>query len=146
MKIKYSLIESLSKDEILEGILALHHNIFGDSSDLLSKMKSKPHLTIVVAWHDDVVIGYKIGYELNQSKYYSWLGGVDSTYRGHGVATKLMNLQHMYLKEKGYSVVQTKTMNRWRGMLLLNIKSGFDVIETYTNEEGLLKIILEKRL
>ncbi|WP_269446801.1 hypothetical protein [Fictibacillus phosphorivorans] len=38
MKIKYSLIESLPKDEILEGILALHHNIFGDSSDLLSKM------------------------------------------------------------------------------------------------------------
>nr|WP_231868470.1 GNAT family N-acetyltransferase [Fictibacillus phosphorivorans] len=85
-----------------------------------------------------------MGYELNQSKYYSWLGGVDSTYRGHGVAAKLMNLQHMYLKEKGYSVVQTKTMNKWRGMLLLNIKSGFDVIETYTNEEGLLKIILEK--
>ena len=31
-------------------------------------------------------------------------------------------------------------------MLLLNIKSGFDVIGTYTDGEGEPKIILEKRL
>ncbi|MFG6495532.1 GNAT family N-acetyltransferase [Fictibacillus sp. UD] len=146
MKIGYSLHESLPQDDILKGIFDLHYKIFGNSSDFLSKMKSKPQLTIVVAQHDDLVIGYKIGYELNQNNYYSWLGGVDSNYRGYGVASKLMHLQHMYLKEKGYSAVQTKTMNKWRGMLLLNIKNGFDVIETYTNKEGLHKIILEKRL
>lgn len=37
-------------------------------------------------------------------------------------------------------------MNKWRGMLILNIKNGFDIIETYTDENGLHKIVLEKNL
>lgn len=57
-----------------------------------------------------------------------------------------MEKQHQYLKETGYKVVQTKTMNRWRNMLILNIKNGFDVIDTYTDDKGLHKIRLEKRL
>ncbi|WP_369792731.1 hypothetical protein [Virgibacillus sp. SK37] len=57
-----------------------------------------------------------------------------------------MDQQHLYLIEKGYEIVQTKTKNKWRGMLLLNIKSGFDVIGTYTDKVGEPKIILEKRL
>lgn len=31
-------------------------------------------------------------------------------------------------------------------MLLLNIKNGFDVIGTYTDQDGEIKIILEKSL
>jgi hypothetical protein len=57
-----------------------------------------------------------------------------------------MEQQHQYLKENGYHIVQTKTMNKWRSMLILNIKSGFDIIETYTNDKGVHKIILEKNL
>jgi len=63
-----------------------------------------------------------------------------------GVASELMEKQHNYLIEKGYTIVQTKTMNKWRSMLILNIKSGFDVIDTYTDENGRHKIILEKIL
>jgi hypothetical protein len=37
-------------------------------------------------------------------------------------------------------------MNKWRSMLILNIKCGFDVIDTYTDENGRNKIILEKKL
>ena len=58
----------------------------------------------------------------------------------------LMEMQHQYLKENGYGVVQTKTMNKWCNMLVLNIKNGFDVIDTYTNDKGLHKIVLEKKL
>ncbi|WP_325166705.1 GNAT family N-acetyltransferase [Viridibacillus soli] len=70
----------------------------------------------------------------------------DADYRKHGIASKLMEQQHQYVKEYGYKVIQTKTMNRWRSMLILNIKNGFDVIDAYINEEGLHKIILEKTL
>ncbi|WP_218197355.1 hypothetical protein, partial [Pseudomonas sp. 2995-1] len=49
-----------------------------------------------------------------------------------------------YLREKGYSVVQTKTMNKWRNMLILNIKHGFDIIETTIDDNGLHKIVMEK--
>ncbi|MDQ0225912.1 hypothetical protein J2S02_002256 [Metabacillus niabensis] len=57
-----------------------------------------------------------------------------------------MEMQHQWIKENGYSYVQTKTMNKWRSMLILNIKNGFDVIDTYIDKKGLQKIVLEKRL
>ncbi|MEH7522412.1 GNAT family N-acetyltransferase, partial [Bacillus sp. JJ1503] len=92
------------------------------------------------------LIGFKIGYALDDNKFYSWMGGVDINYRKFGVASTLMEKQHQYVRELGYSVVQTKTMNKWRNMLILNIKNGFDVIDTYTDEKGIHKIILENNL
>ncbi|RZT21696.1 GNAT family N-acetyltransferase [Fictibacillus sp. BK138] len=146
MEVKYLLFDSMPEKGILEGIIDLHKRIFGESDDLVKKMDGKPRLLVNVAWNNSQLIGYKIGYELDKKKFYSWLGGVDTRFRGHGVASKLMEQQHQYLKENGYHIVQTKTMNKWRSMLILNIKSGFDIIETYTNKKGLHKIILEKNL
>ncbi|OOE14302.1 GNAT family N-acetyltransferase [Fictibacillus arsenicus] len=147
MEVKYMLFDTIPDEEaILEGIIDLHKRIFGESDDLVKKMESKPQIIVNVALNNSQVIGYKIGYELDKRKFYSWLGGVDPQFRGHGVASKLMEQQHYYLKENGYHIVQTKTMNKWRSMLILNIKSGFEVISTYTNKKGLHKIILEKNL
>jgi ribosomal protein S18 acetylase RimI-like enzyme len=146
MEIKYMIFDSMPEDAFLVGIIDLHKSIFGESGDLVRKMESKPTLLVNVAIKDHYVIGYKIGYELDKRKFYSWLGGVDVRFRGNGVASNLMEQQHLYLKKKGYHTVQTKTMNKWRSMLILNIKSGFDIMSTYTNEKGLHKIILEKKL
>lgn len=117
--------------DILEGISELHKVIFGSSDNLIKKMESKPRLLIITAMDCKKVIGYKIGYEVDKSTFYSWLGGMDPNYRGNGIASMLMETQHQYLRQKNYKVVQTKTMNRWRNMLVLNIKNGFDVINTY---------------
>ncbi|MBO9129557.1 GNAT family N-acetyltransferase [Bacillus sp. 165] len=130
----------------MERITKLYNSVFDSEDDLIIKMKDKPKLLLNIALDNQKVVGFKIGYELNNNKFYSWLGGVDPHYRKHGIASMLMEQQHQYLKEHGYKVVQTKTMNRWRSMLVLNIKNGFDVIETYTDDKGLHKIILEKNL
>jgi len=95
---------------------------------------------------EEKVVGYKIGYTMDKNKFYSWLGGVDPNYRKHGIGSILMEKQHQYLQEQGYQVVQTKTMNKWRGMLILNLKNGFDIVDTYTDDKGLFKIVLEKNL
>lgn len=143
---KLNIFYTMPGDDVLKGILQLHRNIFGDSEGLASKMKSKPHLLVQTAMDGEKVIGYKMGYPLDDDTFYSWLGGVDPEYRENGIASMLMKKQHEYLTEMGYKMVRTKTMNKWRGMLILNIKHGFDVIETYTDEKGLHKIVLEKRL
>lgn len=39
----------------------------------------------------------------------------------------LMEKQHTHLRANGFKVVQTKTKNKWRSMLILNIKSGFNI-------------------
>jgi predicted GNAT family acetyltransferase len=140
------MFNTTPEDDILNGIIELHKAIFGSTDNLINKMNTKPKLLVITAMKDTKVIGYKIGYELDENKFYSWLGGVDPNYRKHGIASELMEKQHQYLKENGYRVVQTKTMNKWINMLILNIKNGFDVIDTYTDEKGLHKIILEKKL
>ncbi|MCS0787914.1 GNAT family N-acetyltransferase [Cytobacillus firmus] len=143
---KLTIFCTMPDASILNGILELHKNIFGDSEGLVSKMKSKPQLLVLTAMDGEKVIGYKMGYAIDEDRFYSWVGGVATDYRKNGIASMLMEKQHGYLKEKGYKVVRTKTMNKWRSMLILNIKHGFDVIETCTDENGLLKIVLEKQL
>ncbi|WP_019376624.1 GNAT family N-acetyltransferase [Virgibacillus halodenitrificans] len=139
-------IDGFPNAELLNKVLNLHDSIFKDAATLISKAENKSKVIFNLALEDEEIIGYKIGYELEPNVFYSWLGGVDESHRNKGVASKLMDQQHLYLIEKGYEIVQTKTKNKWRGMLVLNIKSGFDVIGIYTDNEGEPKIILEKRL
>jgi predicted GNAT superfamily acetyltransferase len=146
LNIEYIIFNSVPNDGIADGLTALHQKIFGTSDDLINRMTHKPQLLVLVAMVGPKVIGYKIGYELSSEMFYSWLGGVDPEFRGHGIAAELMQRQHQLLTEKGYKMVRTKTMNRWRGMLVLNIKNGFDVMNTYINNKGLHKKILEKHL
>lgn len=130
----------------MEKIVQLHIAIFGSSDDLAGRMAEKPKLRVDIALDGEVLAGYKIGYASNREQLYSWLGGVDKKYRNLGIASGLMERQHAYAKASGYRAVQTHTKNKWRNMLLLNIKNGFDVIGTYTDGEGEPKIILEKKL
>jgi ribosomal protein S18 acetylase RimI-like enzyme len=146
LKIDYGYYRYIPEKDILEGVLDVHRVIFGTADGLKEKMQNNPHLLFNVAFEGYKVIGYKIGYELTNEKFYSWLGGVHPDYRHLGVASMLMKIQHRYLKESGYKTVQTKTLNKWRSMLILNIKSGFDITETYTDRHGKLKIVLEKEL
>lgn len=146
MNLNYHIFNGMPEGVLLNGILQLHVAIFGSSDHVISKMANKPKLLVITAMDDNKIVGYKMGYALSSNKFYSWLGGVDGNYRNHGIAKKLMEKQHQYLKENGYNVVQTKTMNKWRSMLILNIKSGFNIMDTYTDEKGLHKIILEKSL
>jgi len=143
---EYKIFKSIPDDLTLGRILNLHQDIFGTADNFIHNVKSKPSLLVFTALEGENVIGYKIGYPIDHNKFYSWLGGVASKYRNQGIAAMLMEKQHQYLIENGYKLVQTKTMNKWRGMLILNIKSGFDVIETYTDEKGVHKILLEKKL
>lgn len=126
----------------------LHASIFTtqSSASITEELFWRKSYLLVLALENDKVVGYKLGYEERQGRFYSWLGGVYPEYRKKGIATKLLRLQHEWCKKQRYSVVRTQTKNRWRNMLLLNIKSGFDVIGTYTDDRGETKIILEKSL
>ena len=84
----------IPEQEIIDGILKLHESVFEDSATLVEKIKSKPKVLINVALDQSTVIGYKIGYELDSHKYYSWYGAVHEAYqrtrdciRANGTAT-----------------------------------------------------------
>lgn len=143
---KYVNIVGFPDQQLLNQILTLHETIFEDSDMFMRKAKDKPRLLFTIGFEEGKVVGYKIGYELNSDIFYSWLGGVDEHHRSQGIASKLMEEQHLYIKDKGYKIVQTKTKNKWRNMLILNIKYGFDVVGIDTDKPSDPKIILEKAL
>lgn len=146
MEITYNSFTEIPENEVVDSMIWLHMVVFGEPDDLKGRMQEKRGLRIDLALDGEKVVGYKIGYALNRDQFYSWLGGVDAEYRDRGIASELMTQQHLYAKDRGYSVVQTHTKNKWRNMLILNLKSGFDVIGTFTDREGEPKIIMERKL
>nr|WP_239587615.1 GNAT family N-acetyltransferase [Bacillus pakistanensis] len=124
----------------------LYQEIFQNDGDFFDSMEEKKNPLINLAIDSEKVIGFKIGYDRKIGHFYSWLGGVHPSYRGQGIASHLMKHQHEWCMKHGYETIQTKTKNKWKNMLILNLKSGFDVIGTYTDKQGEPKIILEKKL
>ncbi|WP_375162169.1 GNAT family N-acetyltransferase [Fictibacillus sp. WQ 8-8] len=130
-----------------EELHQLYEDIFGqDRKILFAGLEGKKNLSILAVSRNGELAGFKMGYEQKNGQYYSWLGGIKAEYRKQGLASEVMKRQHEWLKREGYHSVQTKTKNKWRSMLILNIKCGFDIIGTYTDSKGELKIILEKKL
>lgn len=100
---------------------------------------------LLVASIEGKAVGFKLGYEISSTEFYSWLGGVLPEFRGIGIAKDLLDAQHEWCRQKGYKKIETKTQNRFRDMLLLNIRAGFDVVGYHDTKDG-PKILLEKNL
>lgn len=131
---------------IFEQINTVHKAVFEGEHLKEHKLQGKNNLLVLVAIIDEQVAGFKMGYKVEDGIFYSWLGGVSPNFQQCGVAKTLMEKQHELLKEQGYRTVRTFSRNERRAMLLLNIKSGFDIIDTFTDKKGVHKIRLEKNL
>ncbi len=128
-------------------LLALAKEIFTslDEHKFFDRL-ARPDGLMAVAAKDGRLAGFKMGYRESDTTVYSWLGGVRPDFRGHGLGQRLMDAQHAHCRAHGYRYVKTKTMNRWRAMLILNLKNGFDITQTYLSANGEQKIILIKPL
>ena len=101
----------------------------------------------LVAFDEAQPLGFKSGYALpEEGVFYSWLGGVLPACRRQGIGQLLLDAQHDWCRQQGFRAIRTKTLNRWKSMLLLNLRNGFDITGTYAGENGVLKILLEKQL
>lgn len=143
---EYTYYQETPEVNVLNGIMELHKHVFEGAELKLEELTEKKNLLIFVAIDSNRIIGFKMGYKFNDHTFYSWLGGVHSDYRGKGIASELMHHQHEKVKSLGYSKVRTISRNKRRAMLLLNIKFGFDVVETFVSKKGTHKIVLEKEL
>ncbi|MBC8155804.1 MAG: GNAT family N-acetyltransferase [Bacteroidetes bacterium] len=148
--IDYQHFTGFPPEPLLGSLLDLHLSVFAGQTrdevgtEMAYHVESGPFL-MNLALIGDRVIGYKAGYERKPDHFYSWLGCVDPAFRGRGVADMLMRRQHDWCSQQNYHTVRTQTYNRWRGMLILNLKHGFDIIGTQQGAHGLI-IVLEKQL
>ncbi len=106
---------------------------------MFAGLEGKKNLSILAVSRNGELAGFKMGYEQKNGRYYSWLGGIKAEYRKQGLASEVMKRQHEWLKREGYHSVQTKTKNKWRSMLILNIKCGFDIIWDVYRQQGRAK-------
>lgn len=134
--------------EHIQQIAPLVKASFGewDENWFNSTFKNHSRFHLQLALIDGKPAAFKLGYELDQWTFYSWLGGVISEFRGLGIAHELLTQQHEWCKTQGYRQIQTKTQNNFKDMLMLDLKNGFDVIGTHLSETGAVKIVLSKNL
>ena len=137
-------------ETLLDHLVTLEANIFEKplTSDIFSvELDGKKNLLVLVAFQDGRPCGYKIGYEYSSNTFFSWSGGVLPDCRKRGLGSALIVEQHRIAKEFGFSYVRTHTKNKYREMLILNLKHGFEVTGVYKSlQENHHGIILEKAL
>lgn len=146
--INYITIVGCPEENIYEDMVNLYSEIFEDPDIVFFKQRiaEYPKLLSVLAYNDNVLIGFKVGYPYDENTFYSWIGGVSENFRQQNIAIHLALLQEQWAKEYGFIKLKTKSMNRFKAMMVLNLKNGYNITKVYTNTKGQTKIVFEKRL
>lgn len=132
--------------ELGASIEALQAEIFGGDGGraLGERLSRERQVLVLVALDEERLVGYKIGFA-RDTHWYSWVGGVRPSHRRRGIARQLMARQHEWVARAGWDRIRTKTRNRFKGMLVLDLLCGFEIVGLIVDGRGEGKIILEKR-
>ena len=83
----------------------------------------------LVAEVDKIAVGFKLGYALNTTVFYSWLGGVLPDFRKQGVAKALLCAQEKRAKKLDLKTIKVKSRNKHTNMLHLLIAHDYEIIK-----------------
>ena len=119
-----SVVEQISEFAKNESVASLAERLAGKKS------------LILVAEDDDVLLGFKIGYALDQRTFYSWFGGVLPIARNKGVAQAQLDTQEQWVKQQGYQQLKVKSRNQFPAMLRLLLRNGY-LIEKLEEKEDI---------
>lgn len=148
VNISYNIFEGDLSNNLFTELLHLYNQLFEDADLEFFKTRftTQANICSVLAFKKTRLIGFKIGYPVENNTFYSWIGGVNSEFRNIGIGKQLATLQENYAIQKRFSVLKTKSMNRFKPMMILNLKNGFNITKVYTNTKGQTKIVFEKQL
>ena len=103
-------------------------------ASLLQRLSGKKSL-ILVAEEKGVLLGFKIGYELESNTFYSWFGGVSPLARNKGVAQAQLDVQEQRVKQQGYQQLKVKSRNQFPAMLRLLLRNGYQIEKLEEKED-----------
>ena len=113
--------------ERLDTIRRLNVEIFDDEH--IIKTFDRDDLLILLARSRGTVAGFKLGYQLNPSTFYSAKGGVRPAYRRNGIARALLYAMLDVVARRGYERFVYDTFpNKHPGMTVLGLDEGFEVV------------------
>ncbi|MEZ8116018.1 GNAT family N-acetyltransferase [Vibrio splendidus] len=119
-----SVVEQITEFAKKESVASLSERLAGKTS------------LILVAEEAGVLLGFKIGYELDENTFYSWFGGVSPLARNKGVAQAQLDAQEQWAQEQGYKQLKVKSRNQFPAMLRLLLKNGY-LIEKLEEKEDI---------
>ncbi len=147
IELEIKTLEIVSSDELFE-LKPLFESIFKDWDQLrfAADLKGRGASHLLKAYIDKKLVGFQLGYEQSLEVFFSWMGAVLPEFRNLGIATDLMSQQQAWCFAKGFKKVQTELPNFRKEMLILNLKSGFEITGIKYDINDGLKLIMEKSL
>lgn len=115
------LIREGSLSEIVQIVEKIHEFAQKETEQSLQARLNDKTCLVLVAENESELLGFKMGYELDNKTFYSWFGGVTPAARGHGVAQRLLDVQENGVRA-GYQRIKVKSRNQFPAMLRLLIK------------------------
>lgn len=150
-KINFQFIETdRLSDKQFSDVAAVYETCFKKPLKL-DKFKSviefHTRLFHVLAYENQKLVGFKLGFARDNTRFYSWSGAVLPDYQKLGLAGTMMQRQHLWCAQNKFNIVETRTRNEFSGMIRLNLKNGFKIVGTTIDSAGdRIKLILEKEL
>ncbi len=84
---------------------------------------------VLIANVGDRPVGFKAGYDRFQDgSWYSWMGGVLESWRGQGIAQRLLEAQEAWVARQGYRLLYVKTRNQHKRMIAFLAMNGYDIL------------------
>lgn len=112
--------------ESLPTIRHLNQAIFGEARVI--NQLDRRDLLMLLATLDGEPVGFKVGYGLSRTTYYSAKGGVLEPWRGRGIARALLHAMEAEARRLGYARFAYDTFpNMHPGMTVLGLREGFEV-------------------
>lgn len=92
------------------------------------------------------IAGFKLGYAIDEQKFYSWLGAVLPDYRQLGLAQQLLADQEQWALAQGFSIMEVNTYNQFTSMLKMLINHQYQIASVTNDEKNISqnKIRLQK--
>ena len=146
---QYQCIEGRPKTEILQNFVGLNQRLFelNESRNDMEKLFEEQKMILgCYVFINERLIGFKLGFENEPDVFESWRGGIDKEFRGQGIATHLMELQHQWCNSKSYRKIITVTNADNKAMMSLNRKHGFKVTQHTINHRNIQKVHFQKDL
>lgn len=137
-------IESIEKNIPVEIISDLYQKTFNTKLDLEKlKQKTQSPFLLLLAYENQIPVGFKLGFTTENENFYSWLGGILPEYQGLGVGSVLLTQQHEWCLKNKFKSITTKTRNQFVKMISLNLSHGFKI--TGTEVKNYETVILMKK-
>ncbi|MCW8333182.1 GNAT family N-acetyltransferase [Vibrio sp. SCSIO 43135] len=131
-----------SLEEVVQVVSAIQEFAQKETvQSLLKRLDGKTSL-VLVAEERGQLLGFKIGYEIDNETFYSWFGGVSPLARNKGVAQKLLDVQEQWVVEHGYTQLKVKSRNQFPAMLRLLIRNSY-LIENYEKRDPIIESRIE---